>query len=226
MIQTPRRTTAPARLLRHQQRWTARFARICAGECTGDWATRAAKSVISGALLAITHGKCIYCESTLGVTSELNIEHYIAKSVRPEIAFEWTNLLPACRLCNGEKGEADHEGRLLKPDDEDPEPFFWIHPGTGELEPHPALNADQRHRAEETIRLCNLQRGALCTGRINMMNRVSRWISRGLTDVDEWDEFCRPTTEYKLVLRHVLKQKGLEVLAEKDRRHFKSGPPL
>ena len=223
MIHTPRRTSAPIGLLRHEQRWTARFARICAGEYTGDWATRRAKKVIRDSLLTITHGKCIYCESTLGVTSELNVEHYIAKSVRPEISFEWTNLLPACRLCNGEKGEADHGGRLLKPDEEDPEPFFWIHPDTGKLEPHPALNSDQRHRAEETIRLCKLQRGALCTGRIDMMNRVSRWISRGLKDMDEWDEFRRPTTEYKLVLRHVLKQKGLEVLADEDRRQFGSG---
>ena len=108
MVHTPRLTAAPTTLVRNQQRWTARFARICAGECTGDWATAAAKRAIRESLLTITHRKCIYCESALGVTSELNIEHYLAKTLRPEIAFEWTNLLPACRICNGEKGETDH----------------------------------------------------------------------------------------------------------------------
>jgi uncharacterized protein (TIGR02646 family) len=223
MVHTPRRTAAPARLVRNRQRWTARFARICAGECQGDWATRIAKAVIRGSLLTITHGKCIYCESPLGVTSELNIEHYIAKTVKPESAFEWTNLLPACRLCNGQKGEADHGGRLLKPDDEDPEPYFWIHPDTGKLEPHPALNDDQRNRAERTIEMCNLQRGALCTQRIEMMNRIYGWIDT--MTADGWDRLAHPATPYKLVLRHVLTQKGLSVRADEDRRRFMAPVP-
>ena len=50
----------------------------------------------------------MYCESALEVTSYLEIEHYVAKTVTPELAFEWTNLLPACRLCNNAKGEQDH----------------------------------------------------------------------------------------------------------------------
>jgi uncharacterized protein (TIGR02646 family) len=226
MIHTPRRTAAPAKLLRYRHKWSARFSQICTGDRQGEWATPLAKKVIRESLLAMSHGKCVYCESALGVTSEAHIEHYHARMLRQEAAFEWSNLLPACGICNGSKAAEDHGGRLLKPDDEDPEPFFWIHPDSGKLEPHPALNEDQRERAEKTIRLCNLQRGALCTQRIEMMKRVSRWAMGMATEIDvaEWNDLAHPATQYKFVLRHVLTQKGLASLAEEDRRRFLSAP--
>src|SRR5580658_6712901 len=120
-------------------------------------------------LRGLAHGKCVYCESALGVTTYLEIEHYVAKTVTPALAFEWTNLLPACRLCNNAKSEQDHKGALLKPDAEDPEPYFWIHPDTGKLEPHPKLDAAQSRRANETIRICDLERPALCVKRVDML---------------------------------------------------------
>jgi uncharacterized protein (TIGR02646 family) len=168
----------------------------------------------------MTHGKCIYCESALGVTSEANVEHYHAKTLKPEMAFEWTNLLPACEMCNGAKRATDHAGLLLKPDAEDPEPFFWIDLGTGKLEPHPALDAAGRERAEQTIQLCNLQRGALCSQRIDMIRRVSGWLTLAVPGFDEWKDLAHPTTQYKFVIRHILTQKGLGALADEDRRIF------
>jgi len=83
------------------------FLRFLAGTRGGDWATQAAKRILRQALSPLTHGKCIYCESALEVTSEATIEHYIAKTVATHLAFEWTNLLPACRKCNGAKAERD-----------------------------------------------------------------------------------------------------------------------
>jgi uncharacterized protein (TIGR02646 family) len=219
MIHTPR-PSAPARLARKQQAWTARYLTIFAGDSGKDWATPVAKRLIREALLSMTRGKCIYCESILELTSRAHVEHYHAKTLRPEIAFDWTNLLPACEICNDSKGVTDHSGRLLKPDAEDPEPFFWIDVDSGKLEPHPSLNADSRERAEATIRLCNLQRGALCTLRIDMIKRVSRWVTSEVLDPDEWNDLARPSTPYKFVIRHVLKQKGLGKLADEDRRLF------
>jgi uncharacterized protein (TIGR02646 family) len=58
----------------------------------------------------MAHGKCVYCESALEVTSYLEIDHYVAKTASRYMAFEWTNLLPGCRLCNDAKGEQDHNG--------------------------------------------------------------------------------------------------------------------
>ena len=226
MVRTRARSAAPVQLVAHAARWTRRFEAILNGAQRGDWATRGSKKLISLALRELAHGKCVYCESALEVTVDLEVDHYVPKTVDPQLAFEWTNLLPSCRLCNRPKRDHNHANELLKPDDEDPEPFFWVHPDTGRLEPHPNLDASGRHRAEETIRLCDLQRGALCTRRIEMLGRVSRWLelvaAHGLTAElrEEWESMTDPRSEYKFVLRHALILKNQPVLADEDRRKF------
>ena len=171
----------------------------------------------------------MYCEGKLDAQAYLQVEHYVAKTIAPDLAFEWTNLLPVCQICNGTKSNQDHRNTLLKPDDEDPEPYFWVHPDTGRLEPHPKLDAAQAYRANETIRLCDLQRAALCEERFNMLRRVGRWLeqvasSGHLTAVleEEWKDLCDPRMQYKFVLRHVLETRGQHELAERDRRRFSS----
>jgi uncharacterized protein (TIGR02646 family) len=215
MIHTPRRCGCPAEVQNCADRWTKRWQRIRRDNPTSlDWATHKAKQVLKPVLHDMAHGKCVFCESALEVTSHLEIEHYVAKTRDPGRAFEWTNLLPSCSKCNNAKGEQDHANSLLKPDDEDPEPFFWIHPDTGELEPHPTLDEAGRKRAAETIRICNLQRAALCTKRTQMMARVFRWLEMIATAGvlsntlrEEWQELLDPRTEYKFVLRQVLSSK-------------------
>jgi uncharacterized protein (TIGR02646 family) len=178
-------------------------------------------------LEALAHGKCAFCESVLGVTTDLEIEHYVAKTIDPELTFEWTNLLPACHKCNSSKGNADHGGLLLKPDAEDPEPFFWLHP-EGRLEPHPRLDEAGRRRAEETIRLLNLQRGALCSKRVEMHDLVICWLERAGRHRErlprrlrkEWENLLSPRAEYKYVIRSTLELAGHPELAEEDRRKW------
>jgi uncharacterized protein (TIGR02646 family) len=226
MVRTRARAAAPIELLANATRWTARFRAILDNNGRGDWATRKAKKVLGIALHEIAHGKCVYCESALGVTVDLEVDHYVAKTVNPNLAFEWTNLFPACRLCNRPKANHDHANSLLRPDTEDPEPFFWIHPDTGRLEPHPSLDGEGKRRAEETIRLCDLQRPALCTRRIEMLGRVNRWLqqiaahglNRGLRE--DWESMSHPGSEYKFVLRHTLQLHGQTELAEFDRQRF------
>jgi uncharacterized protein (TIGR02646 family) len=212
MVRTPRRAPEPAELTANRALWTARYLRIHQGHASGDWATDKAKRILKPHLYALAHGKCVYCESALDVTAALEIDHYHPKSVCPNEILTWTNLLPACSKCNGAKGEEDHGGSLLKPDDEDPEPYFWVHPDTGKLEPHPSLDAAGVRRAEETIRICDLQRAALRSQRADLFQRVAVWLerrsrndpSKDLLD-REWDRFADPRAEYKLVIRHVLR---------------------
>jgi uncharacterized protein (TIGR02646 family) len=227
MIRTPRNCQPPPELVANAKQWTARFKRIADGSKSGDWATRRAKKALAGVLLTLAHGKCVYCETALGVDVDPEIEHYLAKTRFPDLAFEWTNLLPSCRLCNRPKGDEDHHNLLLKPDIEDPEPFFWIHPDTGRLEPHPTLDVAQTRRANETIRLCDLQRAALCSQRTDMLERVGRWLRLASAETaelslieEEWDALTNPRTQYKFVLRHVLRLKGLTELVEEDRLRF------
>jgi uncharacterized protein (TIGR02646 family) len=224
MVHTPRSLPTPTQLVKHGKRWTARFQAALNARSQSDWATAHAKRILRAALRDLAYGKCVFCESALEVTAYLEIEHYVAKTVTPTLAFEWTNLLPACRLCNNAKGEHDHKGALLKPDAEDPEPYFWIHSDTGRLEPHPKLNAAQSNRVHQTIQLCDLQRPALCTKRVEMLMRVLRWLSHAEVAGAEWDELSSPGLEYKFVLRHVLETRGQRALAEFDRSRFTAAP--
>jgi hypothetical protein len=133
----------------HSAAWTARWLAIHAGRKKGDWATSAAKRILAGEMRKLARGKCAFCESLLEVTSFLEIEHYTAKTVHPERAFEWENLFPICRVCNGSKGE-----------------------------PNAGLDALTRDRVERTCNICKLQRGPLCTKRIEAMNRTIHWLER------------------------------------------------
>jgi uncharacterized protein (TIGR02646 family) len=228
MVKTRPRPTAPDQLLANARRWTDRFESILNGSQKGEWATRSAKKTIGAALYSLAHGKCVYCESVLGVTVDLEVDHYVAKTIAPLLAFDWANLLPSCRLCNRPKLNHDHANALLKPDVEDPEPFFWIHPDTGKLEAHPALDAAGRHRADETIRLCDLQRPKLCARRVDALRRVNRWLQQVATAAmlnktlrEEWEFLSNPSSEYKFVLRHALELHGQTELADFDRRKFR-----
>jgi hypothetical protein len=161
------------------------------------------------------------------VTSFIEIEHYHAKTVRPESVFDWQNLFPACGICNRRKADLDHQGRLLKPDLDNPELLLWLDPGTGELQPHPTLDAVQQQRVQETIKAYDLQRGPLCSARIAMMTFVNNWLTRvaGAPEISdecrqEWHYMSHPKTPWKFVIRHVLTLAGSAHLAEIDRQSY------
>jgi uncharacterized protein (TIGR02646 family) len=222
MVQTRPRGECPPLLKANRAKWTNRWHRILDGHARGDWATPLAKKLLREAVLGLTHGKCAFCEGRLEVTTWAEIEHYHPKTRYPKHAFLWTNLFPACAICNQRKGEQDHRGALLKPDDEDPERYFWVHPDNGRLDPSPGLSAEDAVRATETIRLCDLQRPVLRRQRAQLMKRLSRFLAGG--DPGEGDEeigeYLDPGHEYKLVIRHVFEQKGYLELAQEDRRRF------
>jgi len=223
-----RRGPPPSELIRNGGRWTQRWLAIHGGAQTGDWATTAAKKVLSGELRNLAFGKCAFCESVLGVTAYLEIEHYVAKTVNTALAFQWENLFPICRLCNNAKSDIDHAGDLLKPDVDDPENLLWLNPDSGELQPKAALDGVVLSRIERTIELCDLQRGPLCTKRIETMSSTIRWLERlhaqsGQLDKhlrDEWDRMTHSAAEYKFVIRHVFEIKGQPALAAFDRLKF------
>lgn len=61
---------------------------------------------IKTALFDMSGGKCAYCELGLGEgAAYLEVEHFFAKSSHMHRVLDWTNLLPACRRCNGKKSD-------------------------------------------------------------------------------------------------------------------------
>ena len=224
-----RRGSPPSGLLRNGKDWTQRWLAIHSGLKSGDWATQTAKKLLATELRKLAFEKCAFCESPLGVDAYLEIEHYVAKTVGPHLAFDWDNLFPICRLCNNAKSDADHAGTLLKPDADDGEKWFWLHPDTGKLEPHPSVDPAQIPRIDKTIALLDLQRGRLCEKRIETMEKTIRWLERlAIGGLDghlrqEWDRMIDPKTEYKFVIRHVFEIKSQSKLAAFDRLKFE-GP--
>ena len=220
MVQTRPRGECPPLLKSKGAKWTKRWHRILDGHARGDWATPGAKKLLREAVLGLTHGKCAFCEGRLEVTTWAEIEHYHPKTRYPKHAFLWTNLFPACAICNLRKGEQDHQGALLKPDEEDPERYFWVHPDNGRLDPVPGLSPVEEARAAETIRICDLQRDALRAERSDLVRRLSRCLARG-GDSEDLAEFLDPRSAYKFVVRHVFDRYGCSRLADLDRHLFR-----
>jgi uncharacterized protein (TIGR02646 family) len=84
---------------------------------------------IKSALVKLFHGKCAYCESHITHIDYGHIEHYRPKSGprgRPDLCFEWTNLLLACGICNGGGLKSDRfpgpadGGPILNPCEDEP----------------------------------------------------------------------------------------------------------
>ncbi|MBI4903981.1 MAG: TIGR02646 family protein [Acidobacteria bacterium] len=209
MIQIRARGTVPARLAANQAKWTRRY-KTGSGR---DWATKTAKGILLDALLPLTYGKCAFCEGRLRTQAYAQVEHYHPKTFYLELAFEWTNLFPACQVCNTSKGDQDHKGQLIKPDEEDPEEYLCINPVTGDVEPVAGLDAKQLGRAVETIRILKLNRCELSGARARLLCDVADWAwHRKLA--------TSPDAEYKLVVRSMLRLWGLTAELEADRRRF------
>jgi uncharacterized protein (TIGR02646 family) len=202
-----RRVSPPVALLENQGRWTMRYQKVAIGKPSVDWATRTAKGTLKQSLARKSHNKCVYCESMLGKSARPEIEHYLAKTIRPDLVFEWTNLFLACGFCNSIKLDRDHAGVLLKPDDDNGEEYFWLNRDTGALE---ALSNADTARFTETITLCDLNREALCVERLRLYLSVQRYwldIRKGARIEDlnpDFAAYLKPTAEHKFAIRSAL----------------------
>lgn len=91
---------------------------------------------IKNALVRMFCGKCAYCESKITHADYGQIEHFRPKRGmrgRPDLVFEWTNLLLACGVCNGAGHKSDRfpetgeGGPLVNPCEDHPEAHFEFH---------------------------------------------------------------------------------------------------
>lgn len=199
----------PAILSKKGDQWTrAVLSRIAAGETP----TRTEKSrynhpEIKDALIAETHGKCAYCESTFRHVTYGDIEHVVPKSSEPSRWFDWANLTIACDVCNTNKGKARvDEQNFIDAYDVDPEQFFW-HIGSM-VQARPGCdNALLTERMLELNRVDLLERrGERIAHLMRMLDVVERCESQDVKDL-LWQEFAseaRAYNEYAALSRSIL----------------------
>jgi len=86
---------------------------------------------------------CIYFEKVLGAAS---VDHFVAKSPKPGLAYEWSNFRLACLGENRRKGVKDVlDPFTLKPD------TFQLELVTGRIYPGDSLSPEEKAAAEDTI---------------------------------------------------------------------------
>jgi uncharacterized protein (TIGR02646 family) len=108
-------------------------------------------------LREMTQTHCAFCDGQLGTESRETVEHFQPKSTHPELAYTWNNLFPCCDMCQSSKRE-DFDPALLKPDtpDYDFSNYFVANYKTGELEPSPHAEEQDKVRSMVTIKLYGL----------------------------------------------------------------------
>lgn len=111
--------------------------------------------------------RCAYCEGPIHHSG--HIEHFRRKNRNhfPQLTFVWENLFLVCgsdEHCGHYKDRPSSDpyrpGDLVKPDEHDPEKFFFFS-SSGEVRVRKGLEDADRHAASETIRVFNLNHNAL-----------------------------------------------------------------
>jgi len=121
--------------------------------------TSAEKCEIWQELYAMQGNRCAYCEAAIALGGQ-HIEHFRQRSRYPQGTFQWDNLFGSCNrqdTCGKHKdgcGPYNHQD-LIKPDVEDPDKYF-IFVTDGTIKVREGLPANDKHRAEETLRIFSL----------------------------------------------------------------------
>lgn len=160
---------------------------------------------IKAVLRVETSAKCAYCESKIAPVAPEHVEHLLAKTVRPELIVEWSNLTLACPECNSRKGGYYSEVEpLLNPYMENPEEHLLF---------YGPLVLGTNAKGERTALRLDLCRGGLLerkTTRIKALHHlVLRWqqelspVLRNLLE-EQIREEAAPNSEYTATVRSYL----------------------
>ena len=174
-------------------------------------------AAIKSMLFESSHKKCAFCETFPGQSGDIEVEHYAPKSLYPKLTFEWKNLLPACKKCNGYKGDHDTvEEPILNPYDIDPKEVF-------RYEDIKLVTNNDRYKSvgELTIDVCGLNAVRLMQPRADLLivlHRYSDTIKEAIRDYNEADTQRKKDNKRKSIMKSL---EAIENLA--DPSQFLSG---
>jgi uncharacterized protein (TIGR02646 family) len=123
---------------------------------------------------------CIYIER---VTGGCSVEHFIAKSANPGLAYEWSNYRLVCSTMNSRK---NNYSDVFDPFDLAPD-LFHLEIVTGRICPNPKLDKNAKQDVKKTIKRLKLD-DALC--REMRSTRFQDYLECSFTD--EYLKKCSP----------------------------------
>jgi len=106
---------------------------------------------------------CAYCETVIHSVTNGHLEHLERRRDNPKRSFDWTNMFFSCcheDSCGKFKDDSKPNivfniGDIIDPHTEDPQDFF-AYDMQGHIFPKSGLPDSEKRRAEETIRVFNL----------------------------------------------------------------------
>lgn len=126
------------------------------------------KEQIRSALLALQGQRCAYCERRTGTDgTDGHIEHFRKQAEYADLDLTWRNLFWSCndeRTCGKRKDKCDKDAgpfkrfdpdHIIDPASEYPERLL-LFVSDGTVRPKEGLSEKDRHRAEETLRIFQL----------------------------------------------------------------------
>jgi uncharacterized protein (TIGR02646 family) len=197
------RGTAPSCLNRHYRNSGNDWSKVSVEDKTEIWE----------ALQAMQLDLCAYCESKITAPKQ-HIEHFCLRSLFPKKTFEWSNLFGSCNVkehCGKHKDNQQHKpDDLIKPDAEDPEKLLlFVVDGTVTIRSN--LAPEDQQRAQETIRVFNLNTASLINQRKQAaQGYVSLSEDKSVFSDAEWREYINDELQeaarqsFVTAIRHML----------------------
>lgn len=137
---------------------------------------------------------CSYCESLLTEASGAHIEHLFPKSDHPDKTYRWDNLYLSCQStdhCGHYKDSTaapDYDpADLIQPDIDNPDDYLHFH-SSGEVAVRSGLPDAERHRAQTTIAVLNLNAPSLVASRHAVASQIHAMILPDLELLELLDE--------------------------------------
>ena len=187
-----KRLTEPKILQKNKSDWTRQLLEQMSilgsyGLVDEQYKNKYRKKEVQEQLEKMTFQKCSYCESYIGDTDYEHIEHHAPKSKYPHLAYEWSNMLWSCSICNNNKGSKyDPQEIYIDPTVDDPAEHFCY-----ELE----IICAKTKRGERTIEDLNLNREKLVKARGKVLHEMLVLIS---TYNKETDQVKKANTRTKI----------------------------
>ena len=146
------------------------------------WNSPKIKKPLKEALLEMSHYRCSYCECSVEIESkDVTIDHFLPKSLHPDLVVEWKNLFPSCFRCNRAKNTCDEV--LLNPCEDDPKEFLALH----KKNPFRLKGIDAEGIGQKTIEEINLNDiTRVMTPRMRECEANHQWLEKILQELNEY----------------------------------------